>query len=130
MKGNDNMGKENFHSHVQKNGGYIFSDGTLRITHLLAKAFDLLVSYNMNDELQKEILTVFEFDEDGIYDVGLFEKQFYDEARILAENVDDASYIWNEDVFNFFMEISPDGYSFGSSEGDGALIGWFKVEEE
>ena len=36
----------------------------------------------------------------------------------------------NEDIYAAMEEIAPEGYYFGSSEGDGACIGYWPIEEE
>lgn len=115
-----------FQNWVINNEGVIMSDGTLNLEHLLPKAFDILVSFSLNEKLQREILSVFEYDENDVFIIGLFEQQYFDNARLKYDMLEEASWTWNESVFNYFNEIAPDGYSFGSSEGDGALIGWFK----
>jgi hypothetical protein len=116
-----------FHEFVINNEGFVLSDGTLNLQHLLPKAYDFLKNNELNDKLRKEILSV--FDVDGVIDEGLFAKQYYGEASIPQDKEQEANEIWNEDVFNYFMEISPKGYYYGSQEGDGACIGWFKDEE-
>lgn len=119
------MNKVDFQKHVRKNEGYILSDGTLNLEHLLSKAYDFIVLYNLETELKEDILECFEYD--GEVNGDLFLKQYYDEARLNEDY--NATVLWNEDVYMYFNEIAPDGYYFGSSDGDGALIGWFKYEE-
>jgi hypothetical protein len=124
---NETIIKE-FHNFVINNEGFVLSDGTLNSVHLLAKAYDFLKNNELNENLRKEILTVFEVD--GVIEEGLFAKQYWGEATIPQEKTFEANEILNEDVFNYFMEISPKGYSFGNQEGDGACIGWFRYEED
>lgn len=127
LKGKMEMGKRDFQKDVRKNGGYILSDGTLNLKHLLPKAYDLMVAYRIRTTLPEEILKVVKVEGDvGFAD--LFLKQYYGEMTIPEENEQDATYLWNEDVYNFFNELSPAGYYFGGSDGDGACIGWFKME--
>jgi hypothetical protein len=54
--------------------------------------------------------------------------QYHGHLKITDE--DNASYLFNETVFNFLNSICPKGYYFGSSEGDGALFGFFKYTDE
>lgn len=107
---------------IRKEEGYILSDGTLNLTHLLPKAYDLMLSYNLQTNLKKEIESVFTA-------LPTFHNQYYGETEIIEDKMEDAVYLWNEDIFNYFNNISPNGYYFGSSEGDGACLGWFKYEE-
>lgn len=131
------MSLKEFQKWVTGNEGVIISDGTLNLEHLLPKVFDLLVTFDLNSDLQREILTVFEIDEgeevtigDDVYIVGLFEKQYWGNARLDDHFLEDANAIWNEDVWNYFNEIAPDGYYYGSNEGDSACIGIFKDETQ
>lgn len=125
------MGIKQLQDTIIREEGYILSDGTLNLNDLLSKAYDVFVRYEMDDEkLKKDIISVFTLKKEiGEYE-SLFVEKYYGDAEIKDDAMDDAYYIWNEDVFNFFNEIAPNGYSFGSSEGDGALIGWFKYDEE
>ena len=43
---------------------------------------------------------------------------------------EDASFYLNEDLFDLMNNIAPKGCYFGASEGDGALFGFWQVEEE
>jgi hypothetical protein len=123
---------------IRKNEGYILSDGTLNLTHLLPKAYDLLVGYNMQSQTAKDLKKAIE----GVFEnVGneqtekylpTFENQYFYNIRLIQTNEkqDEASYIWNEDIFNYFNNIAPNKYYFGCSEGDCACIGWFKCEND
>lgn len=121
---------KHFKDFIKSNEGFILSDGTLNLTHLLSKAHDLIVAYNMNDSLQIDIIDLFDLDCPLEKGETLYSKQYHGEAKIYEDSEQDANEIWNDDVYNYFNEISPNGYSFGSFDGDGACIGWFKVEEE
>ena len=90
----------------------------------IPKAYDLLQAYNLNSNLEKDIESVF------VGETPTFYNQFYGNTKLNAEKQEEASYIWDEDIYNFFNEIAPDGFYFGSSEGDGACFGFFKYEEE
>ena len=58
-----------------------------------------------------------------------FYNQYHSTVKIPDEKQEDANYIWNEDLYNYFNSIAPEGHYFGSNEGDGACIGFFKSEE-
>lgn len=140
---------------IKSHGGYILSDGTLNLQHLLPKAYDLIKAYEIRQgnakSLAKQILEVFEVTEryplhheagvESILDPkkpGLFNAQYWSWVKLKeGSNAEEAhsfgwtqSWLWNECVFELFNRFSPRGYYFGSSEGDGACIGWFKYEEE
>ena len=109
---------------IIKEGGVILSDGTLNLQHLLPKAYDLIQKCNIETDLADEIRKVFIGDEPTFYN------QFYGNTKLDEAKEDEASYLWNEDIYYLFNNIAPEGYSFGSSEDDGACIGWFKYEDD
>jgi hypothetical protein len=120
------MGIKDFHKDVKHEGGYILSDGTLKYEHLLSKAYDLLEGYNIrNSGLRKDILSV--FNSEPVFPL---HNQVYYGLEIASDKTEEARYVWGDDVFDFFNSIAPKGYYFGCSEGDGACIGWFVIEEE
>ena len=42
------------------------------------------------------------------------------------EQEEDVKWFYNYELLEFMQELSPEGFYFGSSEGDGACIGYFK----
>lgn len=117
------MAHEKLQAIIQDNGGLIISDGTLNTQHLLTKAYDFIGALGLDEGLREEIRGVFVGDEPTFYN------QFYGKTRLNESKIEEAEYIWNEDVFDCLNGIAPEGYYFGSSEGDGACIGFFKWEE-
>jgi hypothetical protein len=126
------MAKKDLQKEIRKGEGMIISEGTLKTDDLLAVAHDLLTEYKIQPaKLKKEIFSLFRGKgQEMPENLGLQMPLFWDEIELRPKKVHDASYIWSEDVFNKFNEIAPKGYYFGSSEGDGACIGFFKAEEE
>jgi len=132
------MAVKDFHKVVHKHGGYVLSDGTCNLKHLLPKAFDFIRMYNMRDKkgVADLILMSHRF-EDG-YDFdhkkpGLFAAQYYGHATLIEDDyqcVEDNNWLWHEEVFNYFNDIAPRGYYFGHIDGDGACIGWFRQEDD
>ena len=140
---NITKGFEGFKQFTTKNEGYLLSDGTLNNLHLLTKAYDFIDLWELESsritELKQDILKCFkatEYDNYVIEGKNLFMQQYHSEIELKSydemqeEYGWSHDYLWNEDVFNFLSNISPDNYYFGSSEGDGACIGWFKFEDE
>jgi hypothetical protein len=119
------MGKKELQEVIKHHEGFILSDGTLKTETLLAKACELFNVYGIETKLNEEIPML--FTELG---TGSLVADVYYGAEIKEDKREEAEYIWNEDVYNLFSELSPNGYYFGSSEGDGACIGWFRLEEE
>jgi hypothetical protein len=132
----ESMAKKDFQKKVRQDGGYILSDGTLNEEHLLAKAYDFIKGWNVKSEIPSHIIEVYKFDEDYQPqkgdDISMRELVYWGRAELKddTKSMDSISWLWNETIFKFFNEISPNGYIFGSSEGDGACIGWFKYDEE
>lgn len=124
------MAKTDLQKVIREHGGFILSDGTLNLEHLLPKAYDLINNYGIQaKQLQDDILQCFTGEIENKQH-SLYLKQYYSEIELREDNKEFQSEIWNEDIFNFFNNISPKGYYFGSSEGDGACIGWFAWEDE
>lgn len=120
------MAKSDLQRDIRKSGGFILSEGTLNLEHLLAKAYDLIVPrYQIRSgfKLADEIAKVLNYKGGSPY---ASQESYYGNLKII--DMETASYLWNEVVYNFFNELSPKGYYFGSHMGDGACIGWFKVE--
>lgn len=135
-----NFNKEDFQKEIIEKEGFLFSDGTLNNLHLLPKAYDIIKGYNMHIDSEKartiteDILKCFKGDVKP--DQSLYMQQYYSEIELKSYNEMMEEHEWNdndlwyEDIHNFFNEISPNGFYFGSCEGDGACIGWFKFENE
>jgi hypothetical protein len=125
---------EKLQSEITVRGGFILSDGTCNLRHLLPKAYDLLNAIETKQELRTAILSCFDFGEYTFdtENASLFMAQYHDycELKSDSEKLIQACELWNEDVFHYFNSIAPDGYYFGSNEGDGACFGWFKLEDE
>lgn len=104
--------------------GCIISEGTHNIDHLLSAVYSHLTVNNLNETLRDKIREVFEGDEP-------FNRAVYQNRCHIPEDKQMvADYLFNEDVYQYFNLIAPDGYYFGTLEGDGACFGWFKSPEE
>ena len=143
IKMNITKGFEGFKDFVTKNEGYLLSDGTLNNLHLLTKAYDFIDLWELESskitELKQDILKCFkatEYDNYVIEGKNLYMQQYHSEIELKSYDEMQEEYgwthndLWYEDIHNFLNEISPDNYFFGSSESDGACIGWFKFENE
>lgn len=118
---------------IAKNGSFILSSGTLNVIDLLSSSHEMLNTMGINSKLRVEIENLFE-PKEGVYDLdtedSLPQAVWRGSATIADSKLEEANELWNEDVFDYFNEIAPEGYSFASSEGDSSLIGWFRIEEE
>jgi allophanate hydrolase subunit 1 len=116
---------------IRQREGLILSTDTLNLIHLLPASYDLMVNYNMRTTLKNDIESVFantDKDEEE-KELPTYTNQYYSRIEIPEEKAEEANYIL-EEVFNYFENISPNGYYFGNTEGDGACFGFFKCEEE
>lgn len=122
------MSKRDLQKDVRKEGGYILSDGTCNMKHLLPKAHDLILEYKIqSSDLLTLIRKCFSCTRPYWLWCDMWTETYH--GRIELKEDADANEVWNE-VCDFFNSLAPAGYYFGSSEGDGACIGWFKYEEE
>lgn len=131
------MSKKDLQKTIIDSEGLILSDYTLNLNHLLASAYDLIIQYNLlgnpNSHIQRhtirqDILKCFKFTDGFQKGEELFRKVYYGEAEVNEHSEYSPYYVW-EDVTDYFNNIAPNGYYFGSSAGDGACIGWFQNEE-
>jgi hypothetical protein len=146
MRGLIYMTMEQLKQEIIKDDGYILSDGTLNLKHLFPKAYDLIMGYDLVNEsniehdkaiqLCSDILTWFKStdeEEEINPESSLFMQQYWGYIELKDEHEHGGNYspweLWDE-ICNYFCEISPDDFYFGSNEGDGACIGWFKYEYE
>jgi len=124
--------KKDLQELIIKKEGLIFSEGTLNLTHLLSAVYDLIVEFNLDSNLEKDIEKVFTNTdpEDDEKNLPTYHNQYYGYIEIPKDKEEEASYIFNEDIFDLFNDIAPEGFYFGNLEGDGACFGWFVVEDE
>ena len=112
--------------------GIILSTGTNRIKHLMEKTHCFL------ENLDEEDLTKEDYFGEPVYPrvnnhknkiENLLEK--YSELDTLEfEQVDVIYWYFHEELYRLMRDLAPEGFYFGSSEGDGACIGYFKHELE
>lgn len=124
--------KKDLQELIKQKGELIFSEGTLNLTHLLPAAYDLIVKFNLDSNLEKDIEKVFTNTdpEDDEKNLPTYHNQYYGYIEIPKDKEEEASYIFNEDIFDLFNDVAPEGFYFGNLEGDGACFGWFVVEDE
>lgn len=128
------MLQSNIKSAIKNDGGFILSSGDLRLESLLAKTFDFLQHNEVegSEKIMDDIWNVFSFKDfiDTEERCDLYRYTVCSWAMIPTEKFEEASYLFNEDVYDFMNALTPENYYFGSSRGDGALIGWFEYEQE
>lgn len=103
---------------IKKNEGMTVSTGTLLNYDLLERFGEVIKKYRINDALVRDIDEIFEtYSEDEInYPTG--------------EWSDLISWLINEDIFNILNEVAPEGYYFGTLEGNGSCFGFWRVVTE
>jgi hypothetical protein len=127
------------------NNGCELSNGTHDMAHLLAQAYDVMTTYELLDgkygigDLRTSILECFlphpdyygTMDDAVAGNNSLFTCQYYGRVFLIKYLHGDLATsphdVWSacEDYFNSF---APEGFYFGTTEGDGACFGWFKYE--
>ena len=124
------MGKLQLQKEIRKNQGIIISDGTLNPQHLLPTFYDILTNYNIQaSQLKKDIEAWFRPTSNNGSEL---KPTFHNQYHSLIRLVYDIEFI-NETItscYDFLDSIAPEGYYFGSTDGDGACIGFFKYEKE
>jgi hypothetical protein len=117
---------------VIKTHGYVltFSSGTLNPEHLLAVAHDIIVEYNLRTPLLKAIRDAYRY-KDKLYKKEMLRSLrsavYYGWAELKEDA--DAFALW-EYVCDYFDDLAPEGYCFGSAEGSADDIGWWLVHDE
>ena len=131
------QGKVGLAEAIKKQDGYILSVDTLRVEDLLVKFMDFLDVWGLKDSKAKEFRVdlplMFEpgdraednFTMSEARSLGYNFCKVYNKIKLKPECEEEASYYWNEDIFNYLNNIAPNNYYFGSSEGDGSCIGFF-----
>lgn len=114
---------ENLKHEIIAKEGLVISEATLKIEDLLSTYYQLIKNYHLSDTRMEEIQSFFD-EEPTAYNY------FYNIAHLLGDKEEEATEYLNESLFDFFNEICPEGFYFGSNEGDGACIGFFKYDEE
>lgn len=121
------MSKAQLQSDIRKLEGLIFSEGTLDTKYLLCRAYDFLKHYKIHDRgLKKKIAKCVGLPPDCFTATHAY---YYNQLNPKKYNQEVADELWEEACY-LLDSLSPAGYSFGSHEGDGSCIGWFKYEDE
>lgn len=114
---------KNLRNEIVANDGLIISEATLQVDSLLSSYYQFIKDYNLSDTRMEEIRSFFT-EEPTIFNY------FYNNTHLFGEKKEEAEEYLNEDIFYFFNEIAPDGFYFGSTEGDGACFGFFRGEKD
>jgi hypothetical protein len=113
------MTENNLTKYIKTHGGFVMSEGSLRMEDLLSAAYNVMNVFKFGSLLCSEIECVF----DG--DVPTPSNVFYGTSKIHSEESELNQELWDS-VYVLFEEICPDGFYFGSQDGDGACIGFWK----
>ena len=100
----------NWKNYLEAHEGYILSEGTLVPEDLL----DVFVGFIVDEAQEGQALS------DELLD------DYHEESLFSWEN-----YSWAlEECYDILNELAPEGYYFGTMEGDGACFGFFKEEQD
>ena len=116
---------------VKSNGGLSFAEEGRSVSDLLGLAFDFMKPLDLNEWLSRNIWGLYKWNQTGanscrtdlsMCDLFRYQKitwcELIDEERGLE--------MWDM-VVEFFNEIAPFGYYFGSRDG---MYGWFQIKKE
>lgn len=107
-----------FLEQLQKGNGLVFSEGTLNVAELLCESYTFLKTFNMSKQLRNGISFMFNKEPtSGNY--------FFGKVTLKVDEYEASEYL-NESVFDYFNEVAPKGFYFGTLEGDGSCFGWWK----
>lgn len=110
---------------IFKNNGFLFSEDSRDIEGLLAKAYDLFVSFNIRTPIKNKVKKFFVIKRSFIDSMSLFLEKYHGLAYIPEEKYQEAWLFWSKEVSPFLNKLSPPGYYFGVLKADPNLIGWF-----
>lgn len=109
------MARERFEAQLRRDGCYVVSEGTLLAQDLLPRFLSLVEE--LSPEHHRPLA--------GRFPLGV--RGFPDHPWWSSEK---CASLLNEDVFDTLNELAPDGFWFGSNEGDGACFGFWPAEED
>lgn len=127
---------EQLRSFLSQGDGYTLSTGTLNPEHLLVVYHDVLVQLQdaevqeLVNRIRAEFVTV---DSDSTLEEELSAGQQLGNALYYSRiqlREDAEPYDLLESCANLFEQAAPPNMYFGSLEGDGAHIGWFRLPED
>lgn len=135
-----------FQTLLQSWGSYILSEGTLNLEHLLPRAYDFMNKFGLFEgeqgrtDLRDSIKEFYQPDPeyhasvDAVLETNNFWNCYYRGLLIYKGNFQGDNALTPSDVWEsceyYFNEIAPEGFYFGSLEGDSSCIGWFRVVED
>jgi len=117
---------------IGKNEGLILSTDTLNLEQLTISGRDFII-YNEIEEgysIVKAINVLFDENENymeqmyPLYQRGMVKDTFND------DEMEQMEYLWHEEIYELFNDVCPGGHYFGSTDGDGACIGFFEYNED
>ena len=117
------LNKENLMREIEARKGLIISEAALKTDCLLSSYYQLISDYNLSPTMKSEIASFFEEEPTNW-------NYFYNKCHLIPEKEEEANIYLNEDIYDFFNEIAPEGYYFGNTEGDGACFGFFETKDE
>ena len=104
--------------------GMELSNATMRSEDLIPNFMNFLQSIKDDCEIQKEVDEI----QKEVDSLRLEEHPGYGEYY-KNEDLEQASWILNEDIWDLLQEIAPEFTYFGSHEGDGACYGFWTDDE-
>lgn len=109
--------------YLSEHGELTVSEGTLKVDDILGGIYEVLVHFKELPELRERIKSCFNKEPftEGLY---------YDEVYILPGKMEEAVELLEEVCVDELNGLCPDGYYFGSFEGNSSCIGFFEVWDD
>ena len=105
-------------AYLEPHGYLICSEGTLDLQDMVYNFFSVISNIVDGKDAERASEISLEFQE--LRDSGEFEMEHSEKVSIFTEK-----------LFEFMDSLAPEGAYFGTSEGDGALFGyWMTIESE
>ena len=109
------MSIERFQDFILQEEGMILSHDTLRNSDLLNAIYHKVIEpFDLWPSFRNELEQLLEYPEEELNNPEPF--SIGDEASCIID-----------EAFDYLIDISPEGYYFGTSEGDGAEFGFYPV---
>ena len=110
-----------------EDAGFIVSEDTLKKDALLCNFYDVLANFNLDKELRLRVENLFIGDPSSInLNWGTCKmKRDPQVVYSIGGSIREKAVYLLEDIFDYFNVIAPEGFYFGTSEGDGACFGFF-----
>jgi len=122
---------KDLHACIRKNMGFIVSENTVKKDALMCSFYDVLANFNLDKELRLRIENLF-IGNPGSINFNWGNCKMRKDPQVvysIGGSIEEKAVHLLEETFDYFNEISPEGFYFGPSYNDGTCWGWFYDKE-